>query len=470
MSAELKRRLRNPYRAAMSTYLRWPLILLAILTAISALIAVLLLAIERPRVITFAAAFPFGLWLACLGIVLTEHLKEMLGSPRSHVTPGLREAHLFIAGGIAAVVGFVVPCLMAGLTVGLVECGLAVVSVAFAALTVPAMLSQYARLGMFVGLFLLLFPLPRLLIDQWPLPVNVPVSLPSSIALLVAAVISVFVLANHLLQLREVGLRSSTHGLLRPLWGPGSATFDSRDEEQRQWSRLRVPLPRNLRGLGGKSPGVGEGLLRRALHWHAASQVGWNMLLQGIWFGVTVSIFTVPPTVHSLGNLTSVLYLAAPLVGVVPAFAWALQPGVRARLASEFLRPFSRTQHVQAVGLVLVVFLTAEALEIMLLPLTGLWLVGGKEIWSCQPVWPLVAGLSAIPLFLGVGLANLRESEVFWAILASWIAYPLFLWLVAACEGKGAGWPIFGLCSLMTAIGLTIMRGAYRSWLNRDVA
>jgi hypothetical protein len=284
------------------------------------------------------------------------------------------------------------------------------------------------------------------------------------------------VLANFFLQFREETPGYSRHRLLEPLWGPRPTVRDGGDAERLQWSRFRVPLPRNLRALGGKSPGAGESLVHRGLHWHAASQVGWNMLLQGIWIGVMAlvpvmeSFLVERSLVRSLGHISGLICLAAPLVGLYPAFAMGLQPAVRARVAGEFLRPFSRNQHVQAVGLLLIVFLTSESLAFMLFPVAALWLVASKADWSQQASWPLAAGLSAIPLFLGVGLANLRESEVFWAILGSWIAYPLFLWLAASCEGKGGGWPLFGLCALMAAIGLATMRGAYRSWLNRDVA
>ena len=77
-----------------------------------------------------------------LGIVVAEHLKEVLSPPRSRVTPGLHKTHLLVAGAMTAIVGFVVPCLIAGFTVGFGERGLAVVAVTLAALTVPAMLSQ----------------------------------------------------------------------------------------------------------------------------------------------------------------------------------------------------------------------------------------------------------------------------------------------------------------------------------------
>jgi hypothetical protein len=276
---------------------------------------------------------------------------------------------------------------------------------------------------------------------------------------------SVLALALHFLQFREETPGFSRRWLFQPLWGPGSAIGNSRDEARLQWSSFRLPLPHNLRALGGKSPGTGESLLRRARHWHAASQVGSNMLLQGVLIVLAIALFQ---GARSLGHMVSVLSFIAPLVGLAPAFVLGLQPAVRARVAGEFLRPFSRTQHVQAVGLAVVGFLVAEALEIILLPLPAFWLLASKPVWSEQPLWPMAAGLSAIPLFLGVGLANLRESEVFWAILASWIVHPLFLWLAAWCEGEG--WLLFGLCALMAAIGFATMRGAYRSWLNRDVA
>jgi hypothetical protein len=460
---------RNRYRAALRTYLRWPLVLIAIVAVILALIASLLLAFERPDRITFAATFPFAFWLACLGVAGAEHLREMLGSPRSRVLPGLYETHLVVAGAMTAIVGFVVPCLMAGLTVGLGECGLALVAVTLAALTVPPMLMQRPFAGALVWIVWLPIWLVELVFPQSEFLAETPVSLLSSLALLAASLVSALALAIHFLEFREETPGSSRRGLLQPLWGPESTISDSRDEERWQWSRLRVPVPHNLRGLGGKSPGAGENLLRRARHWHAASQIGPNMLLQGVLAVVMVLAMAIFLGTRSLGHMASLLCFLAPLIGLAPAFVLGLQPAVRARVAGEFLRPFSRTEHVHAVGLVLVVFLAAAALAIIVVPLAAFWLVASKPVRSQQPLWPLAAGLSAIPLFLGVGLANLRESEAFWAILASWIAYPLFLWLADSCAGKNEGWPLFGLCTLMAAIGFAIMRGAYRSWLDRDV-
>ena len=81
MTAPARKRVRNPYRPALRTYLRWPLILVAILEAIVALIAGLVLAIEPPPRITFEGIFAFALCLMYLGIVVAEHLKEVLSPP-----------------------------------------------------------------------------------------------------------------------------------------------------------------------------------------------------------------------------------------------------------------------------------------------------------------------------------------------------------------------------------------------------
>ena len=292
-------------------------------------------------------------------------------------------------------------------------------------------------------------------------PAIIPVSFVSSIALLAAAFASLFVLAIHFRQLREEtpGLREA--GLLRPLWGPGAAIGDSRNQERWHWSRLPVSVPRDFCAAWAASrPVPARILLRRALHWHAASQFGWNMLRQCVLAGVVMLGIAISQGARSLGDIASLLCLAAPLVGLIPAFAISLQPAVRARVASEFLRPFSRTEHVQAVALVLVFFLVAVVLEISVLPLAGFWLVASKPVWSQQPLWPLAAGLSAVPLFLGVGLANLREPEAFWGDPWQLDRVPAVPVLAASCEGKAEGLPLFGLCTLMAAIGCGTMRGA----------
>ena len=73
-----------------------------------------------------------------------------------------------------------------------------------------------------------------------------------------------------------------------------------------------------------------------------------------------------------------------------------------------------------------------------------------------------------LPLFLAIGLANLPSFEAnFWAIL--WlVAYCIFLIVCATNVDEIKPYPLGLLSAILLVVGVLSLRGAYRTWLNRD--
>jgi hypothetical protein len=455
---------RSRYREALRTYWRFPLILQAIAAVITVPVAGMILANEWPRV---GNAVPLVFALPWFASYLSKHLKEMLGSPRSRVTPDLHRTHLVIAAAITAVLAVVIPLL-----VSLVACGfrgphLTIVAIALAAFVIPAFVAQFLPIFTVVPTAWAVW---FLFSGNHELEMSQSAALPR--ALLGVSAACLVMLAVRLGRFHEEASGYSKRWLLQPLWRNRATINKDRDEVIRYWPQLLIPLPRNLRALGGQSPGVGEKLLRRALHWHAAWRVGWSMVLQGIVFGgmQLVILLSLRPQSTAFFEISLFTIFAglAPTVWLGSHFA-ILQAPARARLATEFLRPFSRTEHVRAVGLVLAISVVAEALLIVAIPLAGFWLTGANSLWIRQSLWLPAAAASSVPLFFGVGTANLDSEDSFWAMFASLIAYGIFLWLLASYGNEAVGWLLLDLCAVMVAIGVAVMRASYLSWLNRDV-
>jgi hypothetical protein len=115
------------------------------------------------------------------------------------------------------------------------------------------------------------------------------------------------------------------------------------------------------------------------------------------------------------------------LVGMLPiialCFGAVLHFGeLRATLLIEFLRPFSREQFVQAVGLAILVALVRFILLAVVVPGIVVWLCGGLT-HTGQAVWFVIAVIAWLPLFLGSSLANLPSFEVNFLVV---------LWLMRA--------------------------------------
>jgi hypothetical protein len=149
-------------------------------------------------------------------------------------------------------------------------------------------------------------------------------------------------------------------------------------------------------------------------------------------------------------------------------FAGALlsQRPTRVRLAIEFLRPYSRTQLIRGIGLVVAGSATLFVVLSMSIPVIGLWIHG--DHWpNRQIVWTFVAVLAWTPLFLAAAAANLESFESIASVIACLVLYLLYL----LGEGVNPGsWPAAWFSAVIFAFGLWALISAYRSWLNNDVA
>ena len=114
------------------------------------------------------------------------------------------------------------------------------------------------------------------------------------------------------------------------------------------------------------------------------------------------------------------------------------------RLRLEVVRPFSREQFVQAVGLAIIAALVRFILLAIAVPGVVLWLRGGFSLTGSAFWWAVVV-IAWLPLFLAIGLANLPSFEAnFWAIL--WlVAYCIFLIVCATKYRRNqalSAWPL----------------------------
>ena len=111
MSAASQRRSRNPYREVLRTYCRWRFFWVAVLIVPQFGLSLTLHA-HVLRIMDFVPAIFIAIPLSS---VLASHLRELLGSPRARVTPGLCRAHFVVAGAWIALFAVFVPFVFSSL-------------------------------------------------------------------------------------------------------------------------------------------------------------------------------------------------------------------------------------------------------------------------------------------------------------------------------------------------------------------
>jgi len=206
-------------------------------------------------------------------------------------------------------------------------------------------------------------------------------------------------------------------------------------------------------------------LWRRARHWDAAWQFGGNSSLWGAVCGVTIvaNIFRSDPAVfYGWAVLGAVLPVVVLCYG-----AFVLYGEPRARLTLEFLRPFSREQFVQSVGLAITTALFRFIFVAIVIPGLVFWLRGGLssrgQVW-----WIAVVVIAWLPTFLGAALANLPKFETNFLIILWLVLYATCVGICVANPQDFAPYPVGLLCGILLTVGLISLRLAYRTWLNND--
>jgi hypothetical protein len=207
-----------------------------------------------------------------------------------------------------------------------------------------------------------------------------------------------------------------------------------------------------------------ESAFERARHWHAANRFALPLVLMAPFIGGLIGVMTHLNrwSLQQLVGCPNLSYFA-----VFPAII-LLGPQQRRFLAFDSLRPYSRREFANAVGLALVTLVAAS----WLLMLTTACLVA----LCFHPELPSAAGLlrsilfsiSCVPILFGVAAWPHRTVLVFYAymglfgVMASFTLIPLRL--------DEFPTPRLELISLgMLAIGLLITRASYVRWLNEDL-
>ena len=238
--------MRNRYRAALRTSWRWNL-------ASQAFVLALLTCVVGPAVVRGEVPWAAELiFLFICGIRMAEHLKEMLGSERSGVTPGLHRTHLVIAGALTATFGLVLPGAVAWMAGRGDDRALAFVAVTFAAIVIPTCLSKFKFLNVLIWI---LFASACFLVVANPFELNLHLTKTGSAVLFAVSLGCVIDLA-----IRFARMRGETPGDSKRVVGRTLFTARSKGNEVRTAEILFQPLfrfrlSRNLHPWGAKLPG-----------------------------------------------------------------------------------------------------------------------------------------------------------------------------------------------------------------------
>jgi hypothetical protein len=483
---------RNRYLAALSTYERpqtWPALLLP--AAFSGLCV--LRYRDEPSV------SPFLFMNFVVGANLASHLRFVLCSPSGRLTPGVREAHFVVASGWVTIIAIIIPFVCSLLRFGIFGPHLSLIALVYATTAIGFVVA--APIGFvipaagsgvsggsgvaWVALFLLI--LAMLFHEQLESVLTPPLAISESLFLLAFSTVLMGVGAKWITKFNGETTLSPEQRLLRlagrwtalglrGAWllgrriaagfSVGFGRDESSDKARDVERRLEPFLPaRNLRSLGGANPGPGESLWRRARHWNAAWRFAWTPVVFGVLFGgMLLSSFTKPSPEWPIWMMF-VPYI--PLAGLVPAsHFWQKQN--RVRFAGEFLRPYSRKQLVQAVGLVVGGSVALFLLLVVSIPLVGFWVRTGH--WpSPKIVWSFVAVVAWAPLLFAAGNSNVGSFDSTLNVGLCLFLYGVFILIGVSEQDSILGWPLAWFCGIVAAVGFLALIYAYRTWLNNEV-
>jgi hypothetical protein len=440
---------RNPYYGVLLSYCRWRYFFGGFVVLFTAFVVH---SAREDRFDILEPLFP----LCVTPLLLINHLREMLEPDRSRLTPGVRRAHLVMAGFFAAIFGGTILVATSLITFGANGPHLAVIAMALTAFAIVCLFLQ-ARATLPLVLLLMIHPylpgIDRNFILTLPLAQSC-LMLASAIALLIAVGLRFTRFEQETSKTWEQRMLHSAGRLFaRALW-----RIRGRPQDE-------FLAQRSFRTLGGASPGAGEGLWRRASHWNAA----WGISRRGAQIGMFAGCVLLAPRLYAdQGNsvFAAALLLLLPLFALTPG-ATLGDPEHRSLLAFEFLRPFARLQHVRSV-----MFVCAASVGLfyplpLAVPLLWDWLAHGRAPTS-GILWTAAFVCAWIPTFFGVGIANLKGWDSITCVIACCLAYGVSVIFFVTSETPH-GYPLGLFCALMVGAGLAASRAAYRSWLNGDV-
>jgi hypothetical protein len=385
---------------------------------------------------------PTAALLICAGAVLSVYLKEMLGNSTSRLVPNLQRTHLTLAALFTATFTVLVPIVAAST----VDLGMST------ATAVALSLALFASAAFIVHWF--------------------PYALPPVIAI-----------ASFFFGLALNGSRTSWSLSPATTWGLiivslGGLTWIGLrlarlHEEMFEYHRRWKAEPRDSRGFAwffpsgdmrlGKRAGspVADTLLGRARRWHAAWRTMWVAVGLGLFVGGMLGVmahlnkFSIPELVGSPNVAYIAIFPVVTLVGLGPS---------RRYLIEELVRPPSRREHVQAVGLalamvVLVGWLLIEVAGVLVI------LIWGHAGASMAGIWESAAfSLCCLPVLFGAAVWPYRTSLVFFAYSAMFGVMASFFLTPLKLSGSELTWA----AAAILFVGLLMTRASYLRWLNHD--
>jgi hypothetical protein len=468
------RRMRNPYREILRTYVGWRLVavLLLLLLVLPTLLPELLHRDDSGRIsmdiVVAGALLAMPMFSA---VPLTDHLKAMLGSPRSRLTPGLHRRHLVIAGPIALAVMVVLPLTASLTAVGVKGPHLPLVAAASAAFVVAAFLATWhPNAGSLAAMLFWIAPmLLRSSTDHVWLP-----STANSILLLTVA-LTCFVL----LAFRYARFNEEMYGYTKRSDWERSAIDRGRGmgeaaASRRKWE-ISVPVPRNVRSLWAERPNARQNRWRQVLHWNVA----WRTMWEGVFGGAAMSglvlllevSFHADRPGHNVGAQafssadSLLLAIFLPVIANFPA-GYIFGSTRRSFALNEVLRTYSRAVHFQTVGLGLAASSLLGALSAVGLLIAGRWIIAGDCTPSGDMLRALAVATCSMPLFFALSAGHWSPAQS----LRGLVGIPV-LYLAACALALLPSDPFWaGLSSIgLLAVGWTVLRAAYQSWLDADL-
>jgi hypothetical protein len=380
------------------------------------------------------------------------------------LTPRLLGPHLVIAGLIAVSVALFLPAMVA-VAGGYGGSPLPVIAFALTAFSFAAFLMHWQPAAM-----LILFYAPSLLIyGASGLALSLSVKSSLAIALSVAG------LASIVLRFRNFNEEIPEFKRRLPRIGFGWSSFQATPGQTfSPWSLWNPvpPIRRNLRALTMPYPVWDETLWRRAVHWDAAWQNFRRVVYLSLWVALSFFAFALySRTSHSEGPPRPAI-LMFPLV-LISQFAatplWGTMYWNHNSLVGEFLRPYSRPQHVRAVGFVLAVacatsFMLASAALLASISIFGLPTPSADRV-----IRELVFAASSLPLFFAVTVwpfpaSSWRLGNYIYSLVV--LVPTMFLWDMVYSLANG---PFIVGALLMGFAGCVATWKAYRRWLIGDV-
>ena len=452
--------MRNRYAMVLRTYLRWDYAWVPV--AVAFWIIYTVFGSRFGEVDSFPlgrmgalAGFFFLSYVACL---LNGHLIGMIGSARGRVTPGLAEAHLLVAAAIAGVLTIAIPLGQSLAVYGWHGPHLAVIALALAVFSITCFLPYWNRLAAalwsllpFVAIFL------RGTRAAW-VPTNAEV-----LVLFLISFACLFRVADRCLhlELAEVAFR-------------GLVGMD----ERRVREALGTPFrglwrfaPDRLRRMGRGGCAADEGLWQRAKHWDAA---WWNIqtaAMLGTAGGILFALMAYQNETaknQPAPAFGSLIYILLPFCACLP-FAWVLNPPWRTYWINEFLRPYSRRQHVGAAGFALAVASLVGSCLFVAIPFIALWIVTGVCPATRETLCAVALSLCGAPLFFALCAANWPPFRACVSLVLVLTVYAVVIWkpMLDLHSVSNVGFATRAIGLMVFGGGLTV--GAYRSWLNHDI-